>query len=512
MIRSLFLRSRAARYGAAALSGVALAFCFPDVAFSPLVFVALAPLIAAIVVSRGGGEALLLATFSSTITWLINVPWVIRAMTFYGGFPFAVAIPLYVALTIALGLFTGLFFGLPVRWLVPGDRPLRWLLIPAAWVTAEFARTHLLSGFPWNQLAAAIIDLRPLIQIDALIGPYAVGFLIVVPSAFLAWLAVAEASSRTRMLAGAAVAAMLAAWGLAGALMLRSQERRISAESTRQAALLQPNITQQMRWGDANVTELFLKMIRMTDQAVANGASVVVWPESTVPLMYLRTPVFRDTIEDSSHRADIILGSVAEDDSDPTKLWNAAYLASGGKTVGRYDKIRLVPFGEYVPLRKVLFFAEKLVRVVGEFQFGTSSKPLVGRFRYGPAICYEVVYPQIGRTQARNGATVLVTITNDGWYDGTAALRQHLNIARLRSVETDRYLLRAATTGISALVDPTGRVVAQLGEGTEGILMSGFAERQTLTPYVRFGDWFAGGSVIAVILAVAWRALAARRR
>ena len=124
--------------------------------------------------------------------------------------------------------------------------------------------------------------------------------------------------------------------------------------------------------------------------------------------------------------------------------------------------------------------------------------------KYGPAICYEIVYPQITRTQVRNGADVLVTITNDAWYDGTSAPAQHLWQARLRAVEDNRYLLRAGTTGISAFIDPTGRMVASLKMGTQGTIYAKFQPRQTNTPYVRYGDWFAWLCEIAVALAL-WR-------
>jgi apolipoprotein N-acyltransferase len=186
-------------------------------------------------------------------------------------------------------------------------------------------------------------------------------------------------------------------------------------------------------------------------------------------------------------------------------MWTAAFLVSDGKTIGHYDKIRLVPFGEYVPLRKMLFFAHKLVRAVGEFEFGAKDTPLAGRFRYGPAICYEVVFPQIPRTQVVHGADVLVTITNDAWYDGTSAPRQHLNQARLRAVETDRYLLRAATTGISAFVTPTGRVVEELAMNRQGTIYARFEPRVTTTAYVRYGDWFACGAVVVVMIAIVRR-------
>jgi len=242
----------------------------------------------------------------------------------------------------------------------------------------------------------------------------------------------------------------------------------------------------------------------MTDEAIRAGAKIVIWPESTVPLSYSSTDFYRQSIEEVSrlNDLDVILGSVAEDAKNANRMWNAAFLVSSGRTIGHYDKIRLVPFGEYVPLRRMFFFAEKLVHAVGEFEFGTRDTPLAGRFRYGPAICYEVVYPQITRTQVLHGANVLVTITNDAWYDGTSAPRQHLNQARLRAIEDDRYLLRAGTTGISAFVDPTGRVIRELPMGQGGIIYADFQARETTTPYVRFGDWFAWLAVVVVMIAV----------
>jgi apolipoprotein N-acyltransferase len=164
-----------------------------------------------------------------------------------------------------------------------------------------------------------------------------------------------------------------------------------------------------------------------------------------------------------------------------------------------------------VPLRRVLFFAEKLVRAVGEFEFGTNDRPLAGKRSYGLAICYEVVYPQISRTQVRNGADVIVTITNDAWYDGTSAPAQHLWQARLRAIETDRYLLRAATTGISAFVDPTGRMLSSIPMGKDGIIYAKFQSRTSITPYVRFGDWFAWAACAMVLIALLKTRLKARK-
>jgi apolipoprotein N-acyltransferase len=283
--------------------------------------------------------------------------------------------------------------------------------------------------------------------------------------------------------------------------MLESRERSLG-NPTASAALLQPNIAQEMRWDARQLLDIFERMAQMTDAATEKKVDAIIWPESTVPLTYVRTDFFRDYVESTSRKAnvDIILGSVAEDEADPSRIWNAAYLVSNGETKGRYDKIRLVPFGEYVPLRKFLFFAEKLVHQVGEFQFGANDHPLSGRFHYGPAICYEVVFPRITARQIENGADVLVTVTNDAWFGRSAAPEQHLAQARMRAIEGDRYLLRAATTGISAVVDPTGRVVQSQPLGTQGTIVARFSPRHSKTAYVRFGDWFAAAAVLGSVV------------
>ncbi|HEX3577629.1 MAG TPA: apolipoprotein N-acyltransferase [Thermoanaerobaculia bacterium] len=493
------------KLGLSALSGVLFALAFPDYSIAWLAFVAFVPLLYAIVNAKSARQAFLFGWTSQTIAWLMMVPWVVRVMSHYGGLPYFTGVAIFVAMSLYLGLY-GALFGLVVYALKLRERFLPWLLVPLAWAAIELARTYLLTGFPWNLLGAAIVDYTPLIQIDRFAGPYLLGFLVLLPAVTITWLLTQRPHPMLRMMVGSAVAIVMFVWWATGYV-----REKIATMDTRDqiytAALLQPNISQEMRWNDANVIAIFQRMMSMTDVASRSGADVIIWPESTVPLSYAMTGFYRDAIESFSaqHKADIILGSVAEDPSQPDKLWNAAFLASGGKTIGHYDKIRLVPFGEYVPLRKMLFFAKKLVHAVGEFEFGTNDNPLIGKHAYGPAICYEVVYPQITRTQVLHGADVLVTITNDAWYDGTSAPRQHLNQARLRAIEDDRWLLRAATTGISAWVDPTGRVVQEIPMGHEGILLARFAARKTVTPYVRYGDWFAYLSVVVVMIALVTR-------
>lgn len=487
------------RFGLAIATGVLFALSFPNIGAGWLMFIALAPLLIAVMRAPSTWQAFFLGWTAFTTAWLVMVPWVVRVMSHYGGLPYIVGVLIFVAMALVLGLYGGAFAAI-VKRLRLGDRFAPWLLVPLAWAAIEYARTFLLTGFPWNLVAAAIIDFTSLIQIDRAIGPYATGALVLLPSVVIAWLVTQRVVSIARVIVIGAVSILLLVWWGTGLVASKLIARTLGGTSVK-AALLQPNISQEMRWDEDNVVAIYRRMIGMTVDAAKHGAQVVIWPESTVPLSYTETAFYRTEIEQLSHQynIDIILGSVATDPARPNRLWNSAFLVSGGNTIGHYDKIRLVPFGEYVPLRRMLFFAEKLVHAVGEFEFGSNDFPLGGKLKYGPAICYEVVYPQITRTQIRNGADVLVTITNDAWYDGTSAPAQHLWQARLRAVEGNRYLLRAATTGISAFVDPTGRVVESIPMGKEGIIYATFEPRTDPTDYVRFGDWFSWMACAVVV-------------
>lgn len=479
------------------LSGVTLAFAFPDVSITVFAFFALTPLIIVAVRSPGWWSVIWTGWLALTVTWLINLPWVITVMWEQGGLSLPAGISIFVAMSAILGLY-GSAFAAMIRALRLRENPLPWFLIPLCWLTVEYARTHLLTGFAWNLLAVTIID-HPFVQLAPVVGPYLLGAMIVVPSVAAAWLIVLRPGVNRALGAIIGVALFLTIWGAAGLWLLESSTRP-AGERLKMAAV-QPNIPLETRWDPQNTMRIFQQMVTLTNEAIVTGADVVVWPESTVPLTYAATDFYRGWVEDTSHERDVdlILGSVAEDEDDPQALWNSAYLVHRGETSARYDKIRLVPFGEYVPLREMLFFAEKLVRAVGEFRFGENEEPLRGKARYGPAICYEVVFPQIVSRQVQNGAEVLITITNDSWFGESAALRQHLDAARLGAVQSRRWMVRAATTGISAIVDPAGRLVESQPSDTEGVLIHDVELRSGLTPYVRSGDWLAVSGILLLV-------------
>jgi len=494
------------RYLLAVVSGILTALSFPDASLWPLAFVAPVPLILASAWAQRDRQAVLAGWLAASVTWLINVPWVIPVMSKYGGLPLPVGIAIYFAMALYLGIFGALFAWVVYR-LSPRSASVGvWMAIPAAWIAVEWARTWLLTGFPWHLISEALIDVPELAMPARWIGPYGLGFLTVLVAALVARAVEGYLDERAAAPYLLVAAILIGAWFGAGRAGLVSVRLSLESETKMTVSAIQPDIEQEIRWDPARTVEIFDGVVEQTDEAIAKGAALVVWPESTVPLIYEETPFWRDYVEEATrdNGVDVILGSVATTPSGD-RYTNSALLIRDGRTAGRYDKIRLVPFGEYVPLKNALFFAEKLVRAVGDFQFGEDPGPLEGRVPYGLAICYEIVYPSIPAESVRRGAELLVTITNDAWFDISAAPYQHLAMARMRAVETGRWIVRAGTTGISAIVDPTGSVVEEIPLGERGVLVATVGIRDELTPYVSGGDWAAWLCVIGAGVALAIR-------
>jgi len=485
---------------------VLTALSFPDASIGFLAFVAPVPLIIAAAWAQRDRQAVLAGWLAAIVMWLINVPWVIPVMSKYGGLPLPVGVLIYIAMAIYLGIF-GAFFAWIVYRLAPRGAGLTvWLAVPAAWITVEWARTWLLTGFPWHLISEALINMPELALPARWIGPYGLGFILLVVSTLLARSVEGFIDKRSATPFILVAAMIVGGWWAVGRAGLVSVRLSTENESKLAVAALQPDIAQEVRWDPEKTYSIFEGVAEQTDEAIAKGATLIVWPESTIPLLYDETPFWKQFVEERTARfgVDILLGSVART-ADGTRYTNSALLVRDGATVARYDKIRLVPFGEYVPLKKALFFAEKLVKAVGDFEPGHDPGPLQGRVPYGLAICYEVVYPSIPAESVRRGAELLVTITNDAWFDVSAAPYQHLAMARMRAIETGRWMVRAGTTGISAIVDPTGSVLSEIPLGERGVLVGEVGVRQELTPYVRWGDWAAWLCVVFALIMLVLR-------
>jgi apolipoprotein N-acyltransferase len=264
---------------------------------------------------------------------------------------------------------------------------------------------------------------------------------------------------------------------------------------------IQPGTSLEEKWDPSHSKEIADRVWSLTADAAVRGADIVLWPEGAVPYRIDDDPAYREVLERMAGQfeIEIVLNSVAS--LDGGGYTNSAFLVTGeGVSPVRYDKIHLVPFGEFVPLWARFAFTDSLVREVGAFTPGLQPLVLPARVPMAVAICFEVVFPDLPAAQVRAGAQLLTTLTNDGWYGFSWAPRQHFAQVRLRAAETRRWFARAALTGISGFIDPSGRVVSHLDVGETGFLTESVQPMIGITPRVRFGDWWAMLCVAATVL------------
>ncbi len=383
---------------------------------------------------------------------------------------------------------------------------------PFLWVAVELART-LVTGFPWNLLGTAQVDNISLSRITTWTGVYGISFEIMlvnvaVASAFL----VPKKKRSTLLIASLVAAAVLQAGRLVDAP---------AVPADRAALLVQENISVDATWTRDNFQRTLRELADLSVKAVAsNPASpkagavgLIVWPESPAPFV-TNDPLFRDPVSQMARDAHSwgVTGAIgitpaAHSGKLASQAFNSAALISPtGEWSARYDKIHLVPFGEYLPFPRLLAFAGGLSKEVGEFQTGSSRVPLnAGDLRLGVFICYESVFPGEVREFAKQGAQVLVNLSNDGWYGDSGAYAQHLNQTRMRAIENDRWTLSATDTGVTASIDPFGRIVAQLPRKERAALVAPYALTSVTTFYTRRGDWFAWLCAIISVVALLTR-------
>jgi len=270
--------------------------------------------------------------------------------------------------------------------------------------------------------------------------------------------------------------------------------------------LIQGNVDQGQKWEGARAGAIFHDYLTMTRQAIAQGAELVIWPESSTPFMLEEDVAQAERVRAIASQAHvpILLGSDQIErvgPNEPPRYYNSAFLVGAdGTTTGVYRKMHLVPFGEYVPLKRLLVFAAPLVEAVGPFSAGEKPDLLpVDGHLVSTAICYEIVYPDLVRQFVAGGSELLTTITNDAWFGWTSAPYQHFTQASMRAIEEGRYLVRAANTGISGIVDPYGRVVVKSPVFQQAVLVGQVRFLRGSTPYARYGDVFAYASVLATL-------------
>ncbi len=508
----------------AALSGVLQSLIYPLPNLTFLCWIALAPLLVAILRGRktaGGGEPVspgkgfLLAYIGGVIWSFGTTYWIYHVMHIYGGLNGPTSLGVLVLFCFALGVMWGVF-GLLLAVLANGVMRQRALfLAPFLWVPLEIVRGFPFD-FPWDPLGTVLVNNIPLTRIATATGVYGLSFeIVLVNTAFAAAFLVVPKRRRLVLLAAIVVAGLLQAGELV-------EPPRLAADRT--ARLVQGNIpilnSEQWTWQYFQNTLRELSQMsvpRPGELAPTEPApDLVVWPESPAPF-FVNNPEFRAAVSEVARRANatLVVGSLGLPNTGqpPSQLYNsAAVIAPSGEWIARYDKIHLVPFGEYVPFKRLLTFAGKLTREVGDFLPGQSRQPLaLGSDRMGVFICYEAVYPGEIRQFANNGAQVFVNISDDAWFGQTAAPFQHLNQARMRAIENHRWLVRATDTGITVAIDPFGRVVAQARRNVSTYIDVPYSIVSATTFYSRHGNWFvwlcAIISVAAFVISVLFRSV-----
>ncbi len=443
--------------------------------------------------------------------------WITRVMAVYGDLAPPVAVAINALLIAYLSLFPALFAVIVRRlWMSLGARGL--LAAPFVWVATELGRTYVLTGFPWVLLGYSQVTVLPIAQVASVLGVYGVSFLVAAVSAALAYAAVTTRSGsvarsgwRTTAAPYVPVAVCLlfvVSLGAWGAARIRAGELTRAGEAVT-VGLVQGNVDQADKWDDRRAAGIFREYLQMTRRAIGEGAQVVLWPESSTPFYFEEDRPGAEQVRAIARQTGvpILVGSDQIDRSTPpTRYYNAAFLVRpDGLTGGVYRKMHLVPFGEYVPLKQVLFFAAPLVEAVSDFSAGTEAVLLPVRDHLmSTAICYEIVYPNLVRQAVADGSELLSTITNDAWFGRTSAPYQHFAQASMRAIENGRYLVRSANTGISGIVDPYGRVRAQTPIYEQAVVVGEARFVGARTIYSRVGDLFAyvcTGLTLALLLA-----------
>jgi apolipoprotein N-acyltransferase len=501
------------RYAAGAITGLLLVSCFPGLSLHWLIWVACVPLLLALMTEARPLHGFLIGYLCGIVFLLGSCYWFVAVTEHYGGLSLALSIGVLLLFALVLGVIFGAF-GLGETLVARRSRPLALLLSPFLWVSLELARTYFLTGFPWNLVGYAV-QATGLRQIASVTGVYGLSFLALSTSALIA-LAILTPGKRWKWAGPLFWIVILAVtnWLMAPLPLVPGAAR---------AYLLQPDVPMNAGQVGPSNPAMLNRLVAVTEQAVSTppepsgspeptGRSVpaplVVWSESPLPSEYGRDPFLTLTMQQMARqtRAYVVFNSINYIGGDERKPTNSAIvLDPDGREILQYDKIHLVPFGEYVPWWASPKHIGKIIAEVGDFVPGTryeAARAPAGSIAI--PICYEDVFPQLVRRLTPAGPGVIVNITDDAWYGDSPAAEQHFEISRLRAIENGRYLLRATNDGITAEIDPNGRVIARLPRRQTQVMAAHFSYLGGRTFYNAHGDVFAWISIVATAAIGLW--------
>ncbi|MFZ3065643.1 MAG: apolipoprotein N-acyltransferase [Nitrospirota bacterium] len=504
-----------------AASGILIALSFPKFGLFPLAWIGLAPLLI-ILKDKYKKEAFWFGWLAGLVFFLITINWVTITMHSYGKVPMPVSYAIMFLLALYLGLYTALFAYL-YNMAKEASPVIRLIIGPCIWTALELLRNYFITGFPWALLGYSQYELLEIIQIADITGVYGVSFLIVMSNIAIAEIAILirkrgrkEKGHYKNLIALIAIPVFLfTAIYLYGYIKLTSNKNDANNQKIK-VGLLQGNIDQGVKWDVKFKRETIDIYLNLSKKAKADGAELIIWPETAAPFFFEEEKGYQKMLTDFARENNIYLlfGSPAVKDNN--KLLNRAYLISpNGEILSRYDKMHLVPFGEYVPLTKLLFFINKMVEGIGDFTSGEEYSVMkTDGGRFGVVICYEIIFPELVRKFVKKDANFMVTITNDAWFGKSSAPYQHFSMAVFRAIENRVPVVRAANTGISGTIDSLGRIKKATDIFVETYITDEIeiSKEHKKTFYTRYGDIFSYICTLLVIGFFGWGLIKKRKK
>jgi len=476
------------------LSGILLILSFPHFDLEFLAWFALVPLFFSIE-GKGLRLSFEIGFLTGIITFLGILYWIIVAVHTYGNIPLIPSGLILLLLVAYLSLFIGVFTYL-TRFIQIRSGLQTMLFTPLLWVALEYLRSHLLTGFPWASLGYSQYLNLSFIQIADITGVYGPSFVIVLVNATL--FGILRQWPKKIFLVKEVIFTGLVLLSLLiyGHLKMVVVERHVNQNSPLKIGLVQGNIDQSVKWEQSLQIETLQIYKKLSYTVAEEKPDLIIWPETATPFFFQDADEYQPFVLDIPKKTDAFLLFGAPSykiEKGKVKNYNSAYLVSpSGELVGKYDKIHLVPFGEYIPMQHLLFFIGSLGEGIGDFKPGKEifnfSLP---QGKFGVLICFEIIFPDLCRRFVKGDVNFLVTITNDAWFGRTSAPYQHFSMATFRAVENRVFVARAANTGITGFIDPTGKILKAGRIFTEEAMSGTIRLSDLKTFYTLYGDIFA---------------------
>jgi apolipoprotein N-acyltransferase len=477
------------------ISGILLVLSFPKFGEGFIAWVALVPLLYALKDTRRLTEAFSLGLITGLLCHIGILYWITYVVVHYGKLPYYAGISAMLLLAVYLSIYIALFASGIVYFRNRGIPVI--LAAPALWTALEYSKSHLFTGFPWENLAYSQYKYLPLVQMADITGIYGITFIIVMVNVIVYDVILITKLEEKRVLReviiGCVIILIICVYGI---LKIYSVKNSLENADSVDVSIIQGNIDQDIKWNPQFQKETINIYKNLSLSKAVSGSGLIIWPETATPFFFQDVDDMHRMVIDLPRDSGswLLFGSPSYvKNKEGLSFLNSAFLVSpDGNIRGQYDKMHLVPYGEYVPLRQLFPFISKLVAGVGDFSSGKGFYPLsVDHHKLGVLICYEGIFPETGRSYKNAGAQLLVNITNDAWFGRTSAPYQHLSMTTFRAVENRMYIARAANTGISAVIDPTGKIMSKTKLFEETSLRETVKYMNDKTFYMLYGDIFA---------------------